>query len=188
MGQTNPLTEEFMNYRQTLVSYVGGILKSARDAEDIVQETYLRLVQSQSKEKILFPKAYLFRIARNVTLDHLRRKKRYDIALVSVKAEAKDAPATSTPEEWLLADERLQLLREAILSLPQRCQQVYTLCKVYGMSHREIAAELSISVRTVENHIASATKICRRYLAENAKGYSNGVSMPPQQTDKSTRK
>jgi len=166
MGHVNPVAEEFINYRPALVTYVVGILKSARDAEDIVQETYVRLVQSRTREKVLFPKAYLFRVARNVTLDHLRQKKREDLGLVSLKSEANLTQGASGLEEWLIADERLALLREAILNLPRRCQQVYSLRKVYGMSHREIATELSISVRTVENHIAAATAHCRRYVSE----------------------
>ena len=181
MAQTNAVTEEFFNCRQTLVSYVMKILKSTGDAEDIVQETYLRLAQNQSKKEILFPRAYLYRVARNVTLDHLRQHKRCNAAHVLLESEAIHTPEAPSPEDCLIADERLNLLREAVLHLPKRCQQVYTLCKVYGMSHREIAEELSISIRTVENHIATAVLLCHRYVVESTSDGKAVVSPDPKQ-------
>jgi len=173
MEPTNQLTEEFISSRPTLVGYVTGILKSAKDAEDIVQETYIRMARSGRKEPVLYPQAYIFRIARNVTLDYLRRKKRKNAALSLISTVLSRSTETSNPEELLIADEQIRLLQAAILNLPKRCQQVYTLRKVYGLSHREIAEQLGISVRTVENHIASATMRCRQYLAEHSEPIDN---------------
>lgn len=166
-GQAKSLTETFIDCRPALVGYVVSILNSSKDAEDIVQETYIRVAGREQKEKVLFPKAFIFRIARNLTVDHLRWKKRTDTALSLNISELTREAEVFSPEELLLADEQLRILLKAILGLPKKCQRVYTLRRIYGLSHREIAGELGISVRTVENHIAKATKDCRKYLSEH---------------------
>jgi len=59
------------------------------------------------------------------------------------------------------------LLTQAVASLPARCRQVFTLRKVYGLSQKEIAAELKISENTVEQHLAKGTRLCSAALASS---------------------
>jgi RNA polymerase sigma-70 factor (ECF subfamily) len=62
--------------------------------------------------------------------------------------------------------QELNILREAIGALPPRCRQVLTLCKLYGLSHREVAARLGISEHTVNAQVALGVIRCRNYLRE----------------------
>jgi RNA polymerase sigma-70 factor (ECF subfamily) len=157
------LTDEFVSCRPALLRYLIGVVRSRTDAEDIAQETYVRLIGRRHTDDILSPKAFIFQVARNLTLDHLRGRKRREAALSQVDAIGQ---ADYGPDDRLMARENLALLLNAILQLPHQCQRVYTLRKLYNMSHREIADQLGISVRTVENHIAKAVKDCRRYLEQ----------------------
>jgi len=60
--------------------------------------------------------------------------------------------------------QELEILRAALQALPTRCRQVFTLRKLYGLSHREIATQLRISERTVEAQIDKAMRRCTDYL------------------------
>jgi RNA polymerase sigma factor (sigma-70 family) len=121
------------------------------DVDDIVQESYARVLAARETSAIESPKAFLFAVARNLALGRLRRAHivggenglaEYDIE--SVLDEAVDVPhAVARAQE-------LEILTEAIQSLPARCRQVLTLRKIYGLSQKDVAAQLGIAEHTVE--------------------------------------
>ena len=133
-----------------------------KDLDDIVQESYTRVLEARKKAEIPSPKAFFFATARNLVLGGIRKQASRrelslaDIDVLGVLDETEDVSyAVSRSEE-------LEFLTEAIQSLPTRCRQIITLRKIYGMSQKDIARELGISVHTVE----SQGTIGMRKLAE----------------------
>lgn len=120
------------------------------DIDDIIQEAYLRVLQAHETTAIESPKAFLFATARNLALGRVRHQKvaRED-ALAEMHSEGVLDEAADVPQAVARAQE-LELLTQAIQSLPTRCRQVLTLRKIYGMSQKEVAAQLGISENTVE--------------------------------------
>lgn len=165
MSNKQWLTENFLKHRKALLGYITGLVYCPSEAEDVVQDTWLRMVQGEAYPPISFPKAYIFRIGRNIALDRLRKRKRAQNATTKMSAEPDVLLFDLGPESVLIEDEERQLLSEAVSLLPLRCQQVYTLRTRQGLSHHAIADQLDISVRTVENHIARATRNCRQHVA-----------------------
>lgn len=137
------------------------------DIDDIVQEAYSRVLQSLLTGPMKSPKAFLFATARNLALDRLRRHEvsRTDsygeIDTLNVLDQGVDIP------EALARNQELNLLTEAIQSLPDRCRQVLTLRKLYGLSHREIAIRLGLSESTVSNQITIGISKCTEYFARH---------------------
>ncbi len=124
---------------------------SESDVDDIVQEAYARLLEARKATAIDSPKAFLFAIARNLALGRLRRLQASgaanvlaDYELESVLDESVDVPHT------VARAQELELLTQAIQSLPTRCRQIITLRKIYGLPQKEVAAQLGISEHTVE--------------------------------------
>lgn len=135
------------------------------DIDNLVQESLARLVAVRQSTAIASPKAFLFTTARNLALDQLRRRN-----IVSTE------PLTDFDDSFVyrqgesVADaaahhQELELLTQAIQSLPDRCRQVLTLRKIYGLSQKEIAARLDISENTVEAQVANGVRRCAEYLA-----------------------
>jgi RNA polymerase sigma factor (sigma-70 family) len=120
------------------------------DIDDIVQDAYIRVLRARESVTIESPKAFLYTTAQNIALGLLRQRKirlhdsLAEFDLTDVLDEAIDIP------QAVAHSQELQLLTEAIQSLPARCRQIITLRKIYGMSQKDVAARLGISEHTVE--------------------------------------
>jgi RNA polymerase sigma factor (sigma-70 family) len=135
------------------------------DIDDIVQEAFARVLRARSRGPVTTPRALLFTTARHVAIDLLRRNKVVSFEpLTELRdlAVYDDGPGVA---ESAARRQELEILTHAIQSLPDRCRQVLTLRKIYGLSQKEIAAELGISEHTVEVQVANGMRRCANFLA-----------------------
>lgn len=129
-----------------------------QDSEDITQEAFLRLLEMERSETIADPRSYLFRIGLNIAIDWLRRERTR--AAFLVEADGVDECSTinmtsDTPfDDWLT----LNTVHTELSRLSDRCRDIFLLSRVYQVDNAEIAAELGISVRTVNREIGLATE------------------------------
>lgn len=146
-------------------------VRSRSDAEDIVQEAWIRalaqLSESEPEKPIHSLKAYIHRIAANLSVDYLRRRKvRAHLEVASIDddamAVASDAPL---PDARLIAQQQQRLFLNALRQLPPRARRVLLLSRVEGWTYPQIAAKLGISVRTVSNDLERAIAQCLGLLA-----------------------
>ena len=124
------------------------------EIDDVIQETYTRLISADSIAHIRDAKSYAFQVAGSVVVDHLRRMKVVSIASVS-DLDNLDMPSPEpSPERQVIDREELHRLAQLIATLPGRVRDVFTLRRVYGLSQREVAERLGIAESTVEKHMA----------------------------------
>lgn len=121
------------------------------DVDDVVQEAFARIVQARATTAIDSPKAFLFATARNLALCWTRHQRvmRTNNPLTEFELESVLDESADVPQAVARAQE-LEFLTQAIQSLPTRCRQIITLRKIYGLSQKEVAAQLGISEHTVE--------------------------------------
>ena len=156
--------EEVQPHESSLRSYLRRVFPSLPDVDDLVQESYARLIRAKQAGRISYAKAFLFTTARNLALDLFRRRKIIPIdavADISEELAAEDGPDSA---ETLNRQQELHLLSEAVQALPDRCRQVLTLRLLYALSHKEIAEQLGITPKTVENHVGIALRKLRELL------------------------
>lgn len=137
------------------------------DTDDLVQETYSRVLQLRARDPLRehTVKPLLFTTARHLALDQLRRRQ---IVPMEALGEddgvlfADDAPGVA---EIVSRRQELALLADAIQTLPERCRQILTLRKIYGLPQKEIARQLGIAEHTVEAQVGVGVRRCAEYLA-----------------------
>lgn len=137
------------------------------DTDDVVQETYARVLQLRACDPLRehAVKPLLFTTARHLALDLLRRRQIVPMeALTDFEGDtlADDAPGIA---EAVSRRQELALLAEAIQALPERCRQVLTLRKIYGLPQKEIARQLGIAEHTVEAQVGVGVRRCAEFLA-----------------------
>jgi RNA polymerase sigma factor (sigma-70 family) len=149
-------------HERALRGYLSRFFKNVADIEDVVQETYARILalSDSASGAVRNWHAFLFTSARNVALDRLRRARVVSLDAMAEMGNADVLDQAPAADEALNARQELSLLSEAIASLPDRCREVLTLRKLYGLPQREIAERLGITESTVEKHVAYGVRLC----------------------------
>lgn len=136
-----------------------------KDPDNAVQEALMRVWRRMNKQPISGSlRALLFVTARNLAIDEMRRNQ---IIRIDEVAELERLPVymnKPNAADMAAKNQELEILTLAIQSLPQRCRQVLTLRKIYGLSQKEIAAQMGISEHTVEAQVANGMRRCADFL------------------------
>lgn len=156
--------EEIQTHEQALRAYLRGRFSSLHDVDDLVQETYARILRSRAVGQASLTRAYLFVTARNVALDQLRKKRPELIEGIAERERLGVVEERPDAAEAASHDQELELLAEAIASLPERCRKVFVLRRYHDLSHREIAQRLGIAENTVNAQLVSGMLRCREFL------------------------
>ena len=154
----------FLENSTFLKKFLKRFLYQDQDIEDVVQETYIKACNAERTKNIEHPKAYLFSIAKNLALNELGRKSRKMTDFIEECEAANMAEPSESLEEHVQAEESVVLYCQAASQLPERCRRVYLLRKVHGLSHKEIADRLDISLSAVSKHLTKGMLSCQKYI------------------------
>jgi len=128
------------------------ILNNQTEAEDIVQECFMKLWEHREKANATSPVGYFNKMVRNKCIDFLRKRK-WDFV------EFEPNQVIQKEHSELEHGELVDKVNKVIDSLPARCREVFTLSRFEDMSYKEIATTLNISPKTVENQISKALRV-----------------------------
>lgn len=145
-----------------------------QEADDIVQDAYLHLLQRGTVAGLDHPRAYLFRIAANLAVDAARKARtraRYAEDEIEFLGLYETPIGPDAAVEGAMA---LQQFHAYLNELPQPCRKAFLLNRIDELTHAEIAQRLGVSVRTVDRHMAKAMSHLRRRLRRTEVGGSAG--------------
>lgn len=145
-------------YRPRLMRYFRNHLGTVEDAEDLTQETLMRMMRDPQADKVSNLEAYLMTIAGNLLRDRYRRDRtRHAGQHVPIDENTEGWPTETVCGERVYQDrERLQAFLKVLDDLPPRCQQVFLLHRYEGLTYGAIARQLGISVSAVEKQMMRA--------------------------------
>lgn len=152
----------FNEHYPRLCSIAYEYVSDADDSEDIVQELFINI---WDKGKDALPDkefaAYITTAVKNACISFLRKKCSYTVSI----EDATSAGAHLPDEDTLDTDRKSpeELLSEALAVLPPKCKEIFLLSKLKGMKYREIAVQLTLSEKTVENQMGKAIKLLREF-------------------------
>lgn len=139
------------------------ILPSTHELEDMAAEVMTRAYATENWENVTTGRAYLFTIARNLVIDTARRNR---VVSFETIADLELLQGENNVEAQLHAREALRQIETIVDTLPAQCRRVFILRRIHEKSMLEIAEEMSLSVSTVEKHLAKAIAIVMRAWAE----------------------
>ena len=146
----------FHAHARELRVYLTRRLSNAEVAAELTQEVFVKLLEQRRRHPeatVTHERSYLYRMAHNLAVDHLRRRVPESGGEEELAALEAEAPS---PERTAAGRRELELVRRAILELPDRTRQIFVLARIEGQSYRAIAVRLGISESSVQKHLAKA--------------------------------
>ena len=163
-NQGSNILSAFQTHHLSLKRFIGRYLNSAQDIEDVTQEAFMRAFSAEKTTEVHQPKSFLFRIAKNVAITQLRKKSNQITDYIEDQPSQDVLVNEWSTEDEVLVNEKLDIHSQAVAALPPKCREVYLLRKVYGLSHKEIAAKLGIASSTVEKHLMKGVEDCDKFI------------------------
>lgn len=160
-------SELYIRYKDKLSYFCLSLLKSKEEANDIVQEIFIRIWESRSfiNPELSFS-SFLYTMARNRIMNYYRDMD-IDTKVKEILA-TREITVEETTESHIIYSEYQEILQAAIEQLPPQRKKIFNMSRIENMSHKEIATELGISVNTVQEHISEALKFIKLYFNKHA--------------------
>jgi len=167
--------EVFLRFRERFVRFSLAYVSDRQVAEDIVTDAFIAYWENRLKlsERTNIP-AYILTVIKNKCLTYLRDTKLHEAILADLvkveewKLQMQIASLEACDPFEVFTQETYERVRKAFHDLPEKTRKVFWLSRYENKTHKEIASELEISIKTVEFHITKATKI----LKDKLKDYS----------------
>ena len=168
------LFEEMMSYKDGVFRICLGFSRNASDAEDLAQEVFLRAYRNVGRIHSPYAvKEWLFRVARNVGLDHQKRKRVVRMFQARASNPAPD-PGPAAPVDSPESDERLGALKQAVSRLPKKLREVFVLREYGELSYRDVARTLGLKEGTVMSRLSRARAVVTHLVKEELDGRKTG--------------
>ena len=155
----------FKTYYQPLCNYAYSFVQDRDEAEEIVQATFLSVWEKRDNLTIhTGVKPYLYAMVRNAALNVIKHEKiKQQHAAVEIAVAEKSVESVT---RTVIASELEDRIYKALNKLPEQCRLVFKLSRFEELKYSEIAEQLNISVKTVENQMGKALKIMREQLKD----------------------
>jgi RNA polymerase sigma-70 factor (ECF subfamily) len=147
-----------------LLQYLTRMLGRVDIAREVVQDTYERIHQQYQPADLMFPRAMLYKIATNFALMRLRRARLESSIISGPGGMEKVADEAASPDKQAMAAEINERLVQTIKELPPKLRAVLVMAHVQGVSRKEIAEQLGISLKRVDKRMTKALRTLRERM------------------------
>lgn len=155
------LQDTFEHHQQELLGFINKRVKDSFMAEDILQDFYIKISALKTVDDINYPKAYLYRMAKNLIIDTQRK---IDRSIDNACWTDGEIESEITPLQTLQASQKLEIVTQAIEELPDKTKRAFVMHRLDDMDKSAIATKLEISVNMVEKHLRKALQFCQQRL------------------------
>lgn len=162
-AQQATITSLYLTHQKTLINILCRMVGCPQAAEDLAQETYIKVSDAAKNQHINYPQPFLYQTAKNLALDYLRKQKVRDrkTNLQTEEADLQDiADQAPTPDIAVQASEEVEELLKVLAEQPERRREMLILNRVHGWKYAEIGAHFGISKSAVEKNIRLALAHC----------------------------
>lgn len=163
------MAELSATFRRPLQRYFQRRVGDFQEAEDLVQDLFVRMVRKSDIDQVENMQAYVFRAAVNMLRDRSRQAFTANTAKAQFTAANTDQVEVVSPEHVLQSKQSLQLVVSALSTLNPQVRHAFILNRVEGMKHAEIADIFGLSVSSIKKYIVKADIHIKRYSDLNRK-------------------
>jgi RNA polymerase sigma factor (sigma-70 family) len=173
------LTLHVLPHEAELRCMLRRVCASAAEIDDVIQETCYRILLIQDLDHVRSPKPFVFRTAKNIVLDRIRRDAVVSIETMANLDDLDIADSAPSPERVVFAREELKWVFGLIGQLPERCKSVFQARRVQGMSQGETALTLGLTDSVVEHEMMRAMRLMSDMISQHGMAQPNEARPAP---------
>lgn len=158
------MEKAYRDYKSIIFRYIRSRIICPETAADLTQDTFIRFFRADKNSIITEARAYLYRVARNIVIDHVRSASILPAPKFIVEIDEAANLADERPPLDDILESRAQVaeISKAVSTLTRPCQRIFWLSRFYGFKNREIAEREGVCLSTVEKNISKALKLCHQ--------------------------
>jgi RNA polymerase sigma factor (sigma-70 family) len=164
---------EILPHEPMLVRYLTRVWPRKHEVQDLRQETYARVYAAAMTARPTSPRSFLFTTAHHLMADRVRHERVVSIEAVGDIDALNVSVDEISVERRVSAREELKLLARALDLLPPKCRKVLWLRRVEGLSQKEVAERLGVTVKTVEQHVSKGARMLVEYMSSADTNHSD---------------
>ncbi|NOW45318.1 RNA polymerase sigma-70 factor (ECF subfamily) [Novosphingobium sp. SG751A] len=168
MSVVRPIDRWFINevlpHERALLAMAVRLCGNGEDARDLVQDVFARMLATEGWAAITNTRAFMLRTARNLAIERMRRSKIIDFRQIADAEHMELAEDAPDPHQIAEGREAMSDFQQALSQLPERCRTVFVRRRIEEQSPRQIAADLNLSLSTLEKRLARAIELITRAL------------------------
>ena len=155
---------EILAHEAQLVRYLSRVWPKKDEIADLRQETYARVYQAAAEARPASPRAFLFTTAHHLMVDRVRRERIVSIEVTGDIEGLNVLRDEISTEQRVSAREELTRLARAMDRLPPKCREVMWLRRIEGLTQKEVAEALGVTVKAIEQHVSKGGRLLAEYM------------------------
>ena len=159
------LTMNFLPHEAELRRMLRRVCTGPAEIDDVVQETCYRILSMASLDHVRDPKPFVFRAAKNIVLDRIKRDAVVQIEAIANLDDLDIADAAPSPERVVFARSELKWVIGLVGNLPDRCKTVFRARRIHGLSQQETAETLGLTDSVVEHEMMKGMRLMSEMIA-----------------------
>lgn len=172
------LTINFLPHEAELRRMLRRVCSGPAEIDDVVQETCYRILSMPSLDGVRDPKPFVFRAAKNIVLDRIKRDAVVRIDTMANLEELDIADSAPSPERVVFARSELQWVIGLVALLPDRCKAVFRARRIHGLSQQETAETLGLTDGVVEHEMMKGMRLMSDMIARHGVNREAGAAAP----------
>ncbi|MYN06780.1 RNA polymerase sigma factor [Pseudoduganella aquatica] len=160
------LTIHFLPHEAELRRMLRRVCIGPAEVDDVVQETCYRILSMPSLDHVRDPKPFVFRAAKNIVLDRIKRDNVVHIEALANLEELDIADTAPSPERVVFARSELEWVIGLVANLPDRCKSVFRARRIHGLSQQETAETLGLTGGVVEHEMMKGMRLMSEMIAQ----------------------
>ncbi len=167
LDKTDKVLNDIIQKHDTaLRRFLSRRLESREVVDEIIQEVYIKIARTCNHEELKYPKAFIFKVASNLVIDHLRanrvRKSKMHLSLLDREL----ACTKPSPEQALQSRQAFELIEGVLERLKPDRRRIFVLHRFKGLTYDQIASKIGISRDKVKHNISAVLVLCREELSD----------------------
>jgi RNA polymerase sigma factor (sigma-70 family) len=168
------LTINFLPHEAELRRMLRRVCSGPAEIDDVVQETCYRILSMPSLDHVRDPKPFVFRAAKNIVLDRIKRDSVVQIETIANLDELDIADTAPSPERVVFARSELKWVIGLVANMPDRCKNVFRARRIHGLSQQETAETLGLTDGVVEHEMMKGMRLMSDMIARHGVPQENG--------------